>query len=148
MSAVLRAIMGYYFLVFMMRIAGRRPGRQLTPVDFILVFFSGGLILSTTVADDKSLVNAFSQIVAIAAAHYLLVALRSRWPGFGRMVDGTPLVLLERGQWHHQTMKSMLIQDSDVMAMARDRGLENLEQIEYAVLERNGQISIITKEND
>src|SRR3954453_10428415 len=114
MSAVLRAIMGYYFLVFMMRIAGRRPGRQLTPVDFILVFFSGGLILSTTVADDKSLVNAFSQIVAIAAAHYLLVVARSRVPGPRRMMDGTAPLLLEPGQWSQEAMKTMLIQDSDV----------------------------------
>jgi uncharacterized membrane protein YcaP (DUF421 family) len=147
MAGVLRAIMGYYFLVFMMRIAGRRPGKQLTPVDFILVFFSGGLILSATVGDDKSLMNAFAQIVAIAAAHYLLVILRSRSPAIGRIVDGTPLVLLERGRWNYQTMKDMLIQDADVMATARDQGLLNLDQIDYAVLERNGQISIITKGN-
>jgi uncharacterized membrane protein YcaP (DUF421 family) len=148
MSGVLRAILGYYFLVFMMRIAGRRPGKQLTPVDFILVFFSGGLILTATVGDDRSLTNAFAQIAAIAAAHYLLVVMRGRWPAIGRVVDGTPLVLLEGGHWKTQTMKTMLIQDSDVMATARDQGIENLEQIDYAVLERNGQISIIRKENE
>lgn len=143
MAGVIRAIMGYYFLVFMMRIAGRRPGKQLTPVDFILVFFSGGLILTATVADDRSLSNAFAQIIAICAAHYLLVLMRLRWPSIGRIVDGTPLLLLERGYWHQQVMRTMMIQDADVMASARDQGLENLEQIDYAVLERNGQISII-----
>jgi uncharacterized membrane protein YcaP (DUF421 family) len=147
MSGIIRAILGYYFLVFMMRIAGRRPGKQMAPVDFILVFFSGGLVLTTTVGDDKSFVNALSQIAAICAAHYILVALRSRYPSFGRIVDGTPLVLLERGRWRHQVMKTMLIQDADVMALARDQGVENLEQVEYAVLERNGQISIITKKS-
>ncbi len=146
MSAVVRAILGYYFLVFMMRIAGRRPGKQLTPVDFILVFFSGGLILTTTVGDDKSLSNALAQIVAIAAAHYLLVICRSRWPAFGRIVDGTPLVLLQNGKWNDKVMKDMRIQEADVMATARDQGLENLQQIEYAVLERNGQISILSSE--
>jgi uncharacterized membrane protein YcaP (DUF421 family) len=147
MSGVLRAVLGYYFLVFMMRIAGRRPGKQMTPVDFILVFFSGGLILTTTVGDDRSFVNALGQILAICAAHYILVVLRSRYPSLGRAVDGTPLVLLERGHWRPQVMRTMLIQDEDVMASARDQGLENLEQIDYAVLERNGQISIITKES-
>lgn len=132
----------------MMRVAGRRPGKQLTPVDFILVFFSGGLVLTTTVGDDKSFVNALSQIAAICAAHYVLVVVRGWWPSLGRIVDGTPLVLLEQGQWHRQTMKDLLIQDADVMATARDQGLENLEQIEYAILERNGQISIITHEEN
>ena len=148
MSAIGRAIIGYYFLVFMMRIAGRRPGKQLTPVEFILVFFSGGLVLTTVVGDDRSFTNAVSQIVAIAAAHYAMVVARGIWPAFGRLVDGTPLVLLDRGKWNAQTMRDMMIQDTDVMALARDQGLERLDQIEYAVLERNGQISIITKEEE
>jgi uncharacterized membrane protein YcaP (DUF421 family) len=42
-------------------------------------------------------------------------------------------------------MKKMRLQDGDVMAMARDSGLERLDQIEYAFLERNGEISIIPK---
>lgn len=148
MSGIIRAIAGYYFLVFMMRIAGRRPGKQLTPVEFILVFFSGGLVLTTVVGDDRSLTNAFSQIVAIAFAHYVLVVLRSIWPAVGRVVDGTPLVLLDRGRWNCKTMRSLMIQDADVMAMARDQSVENLDQVEYAVLERNGSISIITKTDD
>lgn len=148
MAAVLRAILGYYFLVFMMRIAGRRPGKQMTPVEFILVFFCGGLILTATVADDRSFSNALSQIVAIALAHYLLVVLREKVPAFGRIVDGTPLVLLEKGKWHPKTMAMMQIEDDDVMAMARDQGLERLDQIEYAVLERNGRISIIPAESN
>jgi uncharacterized membrane protein YcaP (DUF421 family) len=147
LAAVIRAILGYYFLVIMMRVAGRRPGKQITPVEFILVFFSGGLILTTTVADDRSLTNALSQIVAIAMAHYLMAVLRRKSPAFGRFVDGTPLVLLDRGQWRASTMTEMQIQDDDVMAMARDKGLERLEQIEYAVLERNGEISIIPGED-
>lgn len=147
LSAVIRAIVGYYFLVIMMRIAGRRPGKQITPVEFILVFFCGGLILTTTVADDRSLTNALSQIVAIALAHYMMVLLRRKSPAFGKLVDGTPLVLLEKGRWRSSTMTQMQIADDDVMAMARDKGLERLEQIEYAVLERNGEISIIPAEN-
>ena|SRR5947209_9501280 len=147
MAAVLRAIAGYYFLVFMMRIAGRRPGKQMTPVEFILVFFSGGLILTATVADDRSLANSLSQIAAVALAHYALVLLRYKFPAMGRILDGTPLVLLEKGRWHSGMMKAMQIQDDDVMAMARDKGLETLDQIEYAVLERNGQITIVPAED-
>jgi uncharacterized membrane protein YcaP (DUF421 family) len=127
----------------MMRIAGRRPGKQITPMEFILVFFSGGLILTCTVADDRSLVNAFSQILAIGAAHYVLVLVRAKWPSIGKVVDGTPLVMLKNGEWQARRMRQQQISDDDVMAMARDQGLENLDQIEYAVLERNGELVII-----
>ncbi len=90
-------------------------------------------------------VNAFSQIVAIALAHGVLVVLRGVWPVFGRIADGTPLVLLAKGEWQSEVMREKMIRDDDVMAVARDQGLERLDQIEYAVLERNGQISIVPK---
>ncbi len=143
MAAVLRAIFGYFFLVFMVRIVGRRPGKQMTPVEFVLIFFSGGLTLTFMVADDRSLVNALCQILAVALTHYSIIALKIYSPTFGRLVDGTPLVLLQRGEWDLETMKNMRMQDEDVMAAARDKGLERLDQIEYAILERNGEISII-----
>lgn len=147
MSAVLRAFLGYYFLVFMMRIAGRRPGKQLTPMEFVLVFFCGGLTLTTIVADDRSFLNALSQITAVALAHYSLVVLRAKSELLSRIVDGTPLVLLDKGKWRHNTLLSQSITDDDVMAMARDQALLSLEQIDYAVLERNGEISIIPVES-
>ena len=95
------------------------------------------------VADDRSLVNALCQILAVASAHYAIITLKKYSATFGRLVDGTPLVLLRRGEWDLETMKNMRMQDEDVMTAAREKGLELLDQIEYAILERNGEISII-----
>ncbi len=58
-ASVLRALFGYFFLVFIVRIVGRRPGKQLTPFEFILIFFLGGLMLTAIVAQDSSVTNAF-----------------------------------------------------------------------------------------
>jgi uncharacterized membrane protein YcaP (DUF421 family) len=57
-------------------------------------------------------------------------------------VDGTPLTLLEHKAWRSNTLRHMRISDDDVMASARDSGLKTLEQVDRAVLERNGEISI------
>ena len=145
-ASILRALFGYFFLVFIVRIAGRRPGKQLTPFEFILIFFLGGLMLTTIVQDEASVTNAFCQIIAVAAAHYTLTVLRSKSDRVAKILDGTPLILLEAGHWRSQTMKRMRIHDDDVMEKARDQGLKTLDEIETAVLERNGEISIIPKE--
>jgi uncharacterized membrane protein YcaP (DUF421 family) len=142
MAAVLRAAFGYCFLVFMVRVAGRRPGKQMTPFEFVLIFFIGGLTLTFTVADDRSLLNALTQIITVALLHYGIVLLR-RFPRFAAIVDGTPLVLLADGKWRTETMTHMRIKDEDVMTAARDKGLMSLEGVRYAILERNGEISII-----
>ena len=146
LAAVLRAIFGYLFLVFIVRVVGRRPGKQMNPFEFVLIFFIGGLSLTFIVADDRSLSNAITQILTIGLAHFALVMLRQRSPRFALLLDGTPLVLLANGQWREETMRGMLIQPDDVMTVARDKGISSLEAIRYAVLERNGEITIIAAE--
>ena len=146
MAGALRGIFGYCFLVLMVRIAGRRPGKQMAPFEFVLIFFMGGLTLTPMVGDDQSLTNALITITAIALTHYAIAWLKDVSPAFGRIVDGTPLVLLRKGEWQTDTMLRMRINDDDVMSMARDQGIRSLEEIEYAVLERNGEISIIPAE--
>jgi len=145
MAAVLRGIFGYCFLILMVRIVGRRPGKQMTPFEFVLIFFMGGVTLTPMVGNDRSLTNALCTILSIALTHYMIAWLKQVSPAFARVVDGTPLVLLEHGRWHTETLKKMGLQDDDVMAMARDQGMKSLDEIEYAVLERNGEISIVPK---
>ena len=147
MAAVIRAVFGYFFLVFMVRVVGRRPGKQMNPFEFVLIFFIGGLALTFIVSDDQSLSNAFIQILTIALSHLALVLLRQRFPRFALLLDGSPLLLLSKGQWHKETMQGMLIQPDDVMTAARDNGISSLEEIEYAILERNGEITIIAAES-
>lgn len=143
MAAVLRAAFGYCFLVLIVRMSGRRPGKQITPFEFVFVFFVGGVTLTPMVGNDRSLINAITIIATIAVTHFVIAWLRQRYAWFGRVVDGTPLMLLKKGEWQVQTMRKMRLADDDVMAMARDNGLERLDQIEYAILERNGEIAII-----
>ena len=143
MSAVFRAFFFYFFLVFITRIVGRRPGKQLTPFEFVLVFFMGGLALTAMVGNEASFTNAVTQIITIALAHYGVAALRSKSNRLARIFDGTALILLENQTWRTRTLAQMRIQDDDVMASARDQGLPSLDKIDRAILERNGEISII-----
>ena len=145
-ATVLRAAFGYLFLIFIVRIVGRRPGKQLTPFEFILIFYLGGLTLTGMVGMEVSFTNAFCQILTIAMCHSVITLARQRSPYLARILDGTPLMLMEGKHWRSDTMSRMGIQDDDVMAMARDQGLKTLDEIDTATLERNGEISIVPAE--
>lgn len=138
-----RAVFGYLFLVLMVRIVGRRPGKQLTPFEFVLIFYLGGLTLTGMVGKEVSLTNAVCQILTVGVCHYALAWLRFRSDRVAKFLDGVPLILLEHGQWRTDTLGHMRIQDDDVMDMARDQGLKDLTKIKTAVLESYGEISII-----
>jgi uncharacterized membrane protein YcaP (DUF421 family) len=143
MAALLRAFFGYLFLIMIVRIVGRRPGKQMTPFEFVLIFFIGGLALTAIVGDEASFTNALCQIITMGLAHYGIAWARSKSQRFARLVDGTPLILLEQHQWRADTLQHMRIQDDDVIASARESGIKTLQEIGRAVLERNGEISTV-----
>lgn len=146
LSTVLRAVFGYYFLVLVVRIVGRRPGKQITPFEFVLIFFLGGLMLTGIVANEVSLTNAICQILAISVAHYLLVWIRMKSSRVSRFLDGTPLILMEGGNWRSRTLRKMRISEADVMAVGRDQGMKGFDEMGTVILERNGEMSIVPAE--
>jgi uncharacterized membrane protein YcaP (DUF421 family) len=146
MAAVARAFFGYFFLVLIVRIVGRRPGKQMTPFEFVLIFFIGGLALTAIVGDEVSFTNGICQVITMGLAHYTLAWARTRSARLARLVDGTPLILLENQTWRADTLRHMRIHDDDVIASARDSGIKTLQEIDWAVLERNGEISVSRKE--
>lgn len=143
MYTVLHAIAGYFFLLLTVRILSRRPGGQLTLSEFVIVFLIGGVIILATVGDDRSMTNCECGVITVALLHRLISTLKSRFPSIGAVVDGTPLVLLKNGQWQLESMHKAHVDDQDVMAAARGKGVRRLDEIKYAILERNGSISII-----
>ena len=147
-ATVVRAVLLYLFLIFVTRIVGRRPGKQITPFEFVLIFYLGGLCLTAMVGLEASVTNAFAQIMCIALTHFVVTRARVASPVVARLLDGTPLILMEGKTWRTETMRRMRIGDADVMNMARDQGLKTLDDIDTAVLERNGQISIIPAEGE
>jgi uncharacterized membrane protein YcaP (DUF421 family) len=145
--AIFRAAFGYLFLVLMVRVVGRRPGKQLTPFEFVLIFYLGGLTLTGMVGDEVSLVSAVTQILTVALCHYLLAYLRFCFDPMLQILDGTPLMLLDHNRWRTETLSKMRLQDDDVMAAAREHGIKDLAGIRTAVLESFGEITIVPNDD-
>jgi uncharacterized membrane protein YcaP (DUF421 family) len=146
MRTIICCIFGYLFLLLIVRVLSRRPGAQLTPFEFVLVFLIGGVIILSVTVDDRSLTNCFCGVLTVGLMHRFVAYLRQRFPRIGILLDGTPLVLLKNGQWQTEIMGTMRIQDTDVLATARTKGLRSISQVKYAILERNGAISIVEKD--
>ena len=143
MSTILHVIFGYFFLLLVVRVLSRRPGGQLTLFEFVIVFLIGGVIILSTVGSDRSITNCSTAILTVGLLHWGVSAIKIKFPRFGEIVDGTPLTLLKKGEWQVEIMKGMKIDREDVMAAARTKGVNSVFDIAYAILERNGSISII-----
>lgn len=143
MDNVGRGMFGYLFLIVIVRLVGKRLGAQITPFDTVIIFFLGGTMLTPVLGDERSIASAMATAAGIAMM-YVLVGWLKLNPNWARLFDGTPLMLRTARTWDRETLTKLRLNENDVMAAARASGLSTLEQIDYAILERNGQVSVIS----
>lgn len=148
MGTILHAIAGYFFLLIVVRVLTRRPGGQMTMGDFVLVFLMGGVIILSTAGEDRSLTNCTCAVITIGLLHRSVSWLKTRSPRIGAIIDGTPIALMKHGEIDDDVMHGMQVGHADLEAAARLKGIASLEAAEYAVLERNGGISVIEREDE
>jgi uncharacterized membrane protein YcaP (DUF421 family) len=97
--------------------------------------------------NDFSVTNAFLVIITLIGIEIALNALKRRSARIEKWIDGVPSIIIEDGRPLKDRMEKARIDEGDVLAAARTGyGLERMDQIKYAVLERNGNISIIPKQ--
>jgi uncharacterized membrane protein YcaP (DUF421 family) len=146
-DSVLRAAAIYLILMVIFRISGKRSLAQITTFDFVLLLIIGEATQQALLGDNFSLTNAFVVIVTLIGVDIGLSLLKPHVPALERWLDGLPLVIVEDGKPLKERMDKARVDESDVLTAARElQGLERMDQIKYAVLERSGGISIIPKQ--
>jgi uncharacterized membrane protein YcaP (DUF421 family) len=146
MDAVLRAAAVYVFLLIVFRIAGERTMSSLTTFDFVLLLIIAEATQQGLIGDDFSLTKAMLVILTLIGIDIAFSLLKDRSRLFHKIVEGVPLVIVEEGRLLDERLRWARIDVDDILHAARERqGLERLDQIKYAVLERTGEISIIPR---
>lgn len=146
MDAVLRAAAVYGFLLVIMRLSGKRTLAQVTAFDLVLLLIIGEATQQALLGDDFSVTNAFLVITTLIGLDIALSLVKKYRPGVARVTEGRPLVVVDDGTPLDEAMAWARIDVGDALEEARtSQGLERLEQIGYAILERDGSISIIPR---
>ncbi len=146
MDSVLRAAAIYLVVLVVFRLAGRRTLSELTTFDFVLLLIIGEATQQALLGDDFSIVNATVVIISLVVFDITLslVKNKSRW--FAKLIDGEPMIIVEHGQVLARRLRKARIDEDDILEAARhSQGLERIDQIKFAILERDGKISIIPR---
>lgn len=144
MEAVLRAAAIYLFLMVLFRISGRRSLSQMTSFDLVLLLIIGEAVGDALSGADPSLTHALVLVSTLVVIELGFAWLKQRSPVADRLLDDVPLVLVEHGRMLKERMDRTHVDEGDLLEAARSsHGLENLGQVKYAVLERNGTITVI-----
>lgn len=147
MDSVLRAFAMYLALMVLFKIAGRRSLAELTTFDFVLLMIIGEATQQALLGDDFSLTNAFLVIITLIAVDVGFSLLKQRSSWVSRLIDGEPTIIVENGKLLHRRLRHARLVEADVMEAARSsQGIETIDQIKFAIIERNGKISVIRQD--
>lgn len=144
MESVLRAIAVYGFLLLLFRITGKRSLAQITSFDFVLLLIIGDASQQALLGEDFSVINACIVIATLMFMELGLSWLKSWWPKLDRVLESSPLIVVAHGKLLEDRVAQERVDLEDVLSAAREaHGLERLDQIKFAILERSGGISIV-----
>ena len=148
MDSVLRAAFLYVFLMIVVRLSGRRTLGQMTNFDFVLVLIISEATQNAMLGDDFSMTNGFLVILTLIAMDIGLSLWKQRSPRLELWIEGAPTILVDHGRPLDDRMERSRVDPQDILKAARElQGLERMDQIKYAVLERSGTISIVPAES-
>ena len=148
MEEVLRAGVVYVALLIIFRLSGKRSLSETTPFDLVLLLIFSEVLQSALLSNDRSLTGAFVVILTLVVLDIGLSELKQHVEPAEKLLDGAPIIVVDDGKPLRERMMRERIDEGDILSAARQtQGLESMDQIKRAVLERSGSISIIPKES-
>ncbi|SFG31598.1 DUF421 domain-containing protein [Pontibacter chinhatensis] len=147
METIVRGIIVYIFLLIIFRINGKRALTEATVFDFVLLLIIAETTEQAFLGEDISMTGSLLLIMTLIMLDVIMSLLKQKFSIFEKVVDGGPLILLDNGRLLYDRMKKERIDEADILESAREmQGLQRLDQIRYAILEKDGKITIIPKE--
>ncbi|MBQ7379633.1 MAG: DUF421 domain-containing protein [Clostridia bacterium] len=140
-----RTVLIYIFLIGTMRLMGKRQLGELEVTDLVITLLLSEI--ATIPITDKStpLLYAIVPVVTLASFEVFTSGLTLKYPKLKKFLSPKPAVLIRNGKADRREMQKVRISLDELLSELRQKSISDINQVDYAILESNGKISIITK---
>ena len=148
LSIMFKTTILYIFIIIVYRIMGKKEVGQLGIVDLIVSILIAELAaISIENADDSIFVSIVPIIVlVIIQVLFNYVSLKS--DKFRKLIDGNPTVIIKEGKIKFKEMTKIRYSLDDLITQLREQGIKSIEEVDYAILENDGKLSVFQKQDD
>jgi len=143
---VLRAVVIYVLVMVLVRLSGKRAVGQFTPFDLVVVILLGNAVQNGINGGDNSLTGAVIMASTLIGLNYLVASLTSRFPFMEKIVEGQRVLLAKDGKVLESVLRRELISRHDFEEALRMNNVESVADVETAMMETNGHISVVPKD--
>lgn len=145
LSIITRTIAIYILLTVIMRLMGKRQLGELDVSELVITILLSEIATLPITNPEKKLTDAVIPISILAALEILTSTLILKHPWAKRLFSSKPAVLIARGKLDRKQMKRVRISVEELISQIRQNGIFDLDEVDYAILEENGKMSIIPK---
>lgn len=143
METVIRVVLIYLFLMFALRVMGKREFGELAPFDFVVLLLIPEIFSQAMVREDFSLTNALIAVSTLLTLVFATSVLNYRFDRVGRAVAGVPTVLVRHGLLVPHNLDRERVAPGEVLDAMHAAGLHRMDEVRWAILETDGRITII-----
>lgn len=140
-----RTLIGFFTLLIFARMFKRQHVSQLTFFDYILGIIIGSTAASLTTDLAHSTLAHWVGLLTWIIISFLMQYISGKSKTISAYMDGKPTIVIVNGKIMEDTMEKINFQLSDLLEQLRDRGVFDIKQVQFAILERDGQLSVLKK---
>ncbi len=140
---VIKAVIGFAALVFLLRIAGKRTIAKLNAFDLVLVFTVGSILATTILNTQTTISEGLLALGLLVGLQWLTAWLTTRSAGFRALIKSEPTLLAYEGKLLHANMRRERVAEVELQAALRQHGVHNIAETKAVVLETEGEISLL-----
>lgn len=142
----LKSIVIYVFIVLAIRLFGKKELAQLSVIDLVFILLISNSVQNAMVGPDNSLLGGIAAATGLFVINYLFKWLLKKTPNFSRIVQGQEVMLIYNGKVLQQNLDKTMLTTDELEASVREHGIEKVEEVDLAILEVDGNISVMSKD--
>lgn len=145
LNLFIRSLVLYFVLLIAMRLMGKRQLGELQPFELAITLVASDLVCIPMSDSSIPILYGIIPVFSLFLVHILITKLATKSIKFRKFLNGKPIIIIEKGNILPDVMKELNLNIDDIMEALRGAGYFNPSEVEYAILETNGNMSVMPK---
>jgi uncharacterized membrane protein YcaP (DUF421 family) len=142
---ILSCFVIYLFIIIAIRLFGKKELAQLSVLDLVFVLLISNAVQNAMVGSNTSLIGGIVAAASLFLMNFLFKQLMYKFPKLNKAVQGHPILLVYKGKLLEHNLKKIQLSFEELEEAVREHGVENIHEVDQAVFEVDGNISILSK---
>lgn len=147
-SIIMKTFVLYFYIVLVYRLMGKKEVGKLSIIDLIVSILIAELAAMSIESTDRSIFVSIVPILVLVIIQITLSYISLKSDKFRKFIDGSPTTIIKSGKIKFNEMAKLRYSLDDLITQLREQGIKSIEEVDYAILENNGKLSVFQKTKD